>query len=149
VGPSLLASSGIYVAIAIAVVTFGSTAKKVARLAAVDVKFVEKIVSPPPPPAPAPVVDVKPQAPAAMAPVVRPEQKVLGAVSQPNDLDYALLESIVKATALTPGRLFTIQLEDCACAAAPTAGDFACTVTDASDPDGVTVDGVTCAVTVP
>src|SRR5262249_11635986 len=74
--PSLLASSGIYVAIAIAVVTLSSTAKKVARLAAVDVKFVEKIVSPPPPPAPAPVVDVKPQAPAAMAPVVRPEQKI-------------------------------------------------------------------------
>jgi cysteine-rich repeat protein len=72
-----------------------------------------------------------------------------GALSQPNDLDYALLESIVKGTALTPGRALTIQFETCACSTAPSAADFTCTVLDASDPDGVTVAGVTCAVVVP
>jgi periplasmic protein TonB len=71
---SVAASAGIYVAIAIAVVTL-STAKKVAKMAGVEVKFVEKILNEPPPPPPPPV-EVKPQAPAAMAPVVRPDQKV-------------------------------------------------------------------------
>src|SRR5690242_4663712 len=74
---SLAASSAIYVALAIAVIAIGSTAKKVAKLAAVEVKFVEKIVNePPPPPPPQAVPEVKPQAPAAAAPVVRPDQKV-------------------------------------------------------------------------
>jgi protein TonB len=74
---SLAASSAIYVAVAIAVIAIGSTAKKVAKLAAVEVKFVEKIVNePPPPPPPQAVPEVKPQAPAAAAPVVRPEQKI-------------------------------------------------------------------------
>ena len=73
---SLLASSAIYVVLAIAVVTLGSAAKKVAKMAAVEVKFVEKVVNEPPPPPPPPVAEVKPQAPAAMAPVVRPDQKV-------------------------------------------------------------------------
>jgi protein TonB len=74
--PSVLASSGIYIGIAILVVIFGSTAKKMARLAAVEVKFVEKVMAPPPPAPAPPVAEVKPQAPAAMAPVVRPDQKV-------------------------------------------------------------------------
>jgi periplasmic protein TonB len=74
---SLAASSAIYVGLAIAVIAIGSTAKKVAKLAAVEVKFVEKIVNePPPPPPPQAVPEVKPQAPAAAAPVVRPEQKI-------------------------------------------------------------------------
>jgi protein TonB len=73
---SFAASSAIYVALAIAVIAIGSTAKKVAKLAAVQVKFVEKIVNEPPPPPPQPVPEVKPQAPAAAAPVVRPDQKV-------------------------------------------------------------------------
>ena len=72
---SFLASSAIYVALAVAVVALGSAAKKVVRQAAVEVKFVEKIVNEPPP-APPPVVETKPQAPAAAAPVVRPEQKI-------------------------------------------------------------------------
>jgi protein TonB len=72
---SVLASSAIYVGLAIAVVAIGSAAKKVVRQAAVEVKFVEKIVYEPPP-APPPVVETKPQAPAAAAPVVRPEQKI-------------------------------------------------------------------------
>ncbi len=72
---SVVASAVIYVGIAIAVVTLGSAAKKAARTLAVDVKFVEKVVNEPPPPPP-PVAEVKPQAPAAMAPVVRPDQKI-------------------------------------------------------------------------
>jgi len=71
---SVAASAAIYATLAAAVVMLSSTAKKVASKLAVDVKFVERIVNePPPPPAP---VEVKPQAPAAMAPVVRPDQKV-------------------------------------------------------------------------
>jgi protein TonB len=73
---SFLASTGIYVALVLLAVTLGSAAKKVVRAVAVDVKFVEKIVNEPPPPPPQPVVDLKPQAPAAAAPVVRPDQKI-------------------------------------------------------------------------
>jgi periplasmic protein TonB len=74
-GASLLASSAIYVALGVVAVTLGSAAKKVVKAVAVDVKFVEKVVNEPPPP-PQAVVDLKPQAPAAAAPVVRPDQKV-------------------------------------------------------------------------
>src|SRR5262249_34180359 len=49
-------------------------AKKIASKLPVDVKFVERIVNEPPPPPPP--VEVKPQPPAAMAPVVRPDQKI-------------------------------------------------------------------------
>jgi protein TonB len=70
---SVLASSAIYGLLALLAVMLGSTARKVASKLAVDVKFVERIVNAPPPP---PVPEVKPQAPAAMAPVARPDQKV-------------------------------------------------------------------------
>ena len=70
---SVAASAAIYATLAFAVVVLSSTAKKVVSKLAVDVKFVERIVNEPPPPPP---VEVKPQAPAAMAPVVRPDQKV-------------------------------------------------------------------------
>ena len=60
---SFLASSAIYVALAVAVVALGSAAKKVVRQAAVEVKFVEKIVNEPPPAPPPPVAETKPQAP--------------------------------------------------------------------------------------
>jgi protein TonB len=74
---SLAASSGIYVALAIAVVTVGSATKRAIREKAVDITFVEKVVNEPPPPPPAPkAVELKPEAPAAAAPVVRPEQKI-------------------------------------------------------------------------
>jgi protein TonB len=73
---SFAASATIYVALAVLAVTLGSAAKKVAKAVAVDVKFVEKVVNEPPPPPPQPVVDLKPQAPAAAAPVVRPDQKI-------------------------------------------------------------------------
>jgi len=73
---SFLASATIYVALGVLAVTLGSAAKKVAKAVSVDVKFVEKVVNEPPPPPPQPVVDLKPQAPAAAAPVVRPDQKI-------------------------------------------------------------------------
>src|SRR6266436_3236700 len=60
---SFLASSAIYVGLAIAIITLGSAAKKVVRQAAVEVKFVEKIVNEPPPAPPPPVAETKPQAP--------------------------------------------------------------------------------------
>ena len=73
---SLLASSGIYVLLVLAVVTLSAT-QQLVREKPVDITFVEKVVQqpPPPPPPPAPV-EVKPQAPAAAAPVVRPDQKI-------------------------------------------------------------------------
>ena len=72
-----------------------------------------------------------------------------GAFSAPNDLDYALREAIASSSALTPGRLFTIQFQDCQGATPPTPQDFTCTVEDASDPNGNTVSGVTCTVSTP
>jgi protein TonB len=76
-GASLVTSSAIYVGLAIAVAAVGG--RNIARVAekVVDVTFVEKIVTEPPPaPPPAAIPEVKPQAPAAMAPVVRPDQKI-------------------------------------------------------------------------
>src|SRR5262249_20712722 len=46
-----------------------------------------------------------------------------GAISSPNDLDDALREAIASTAALPPGRLFTIQFEDCQGATPPVAGD--------------------------
>jgi len=72
-------STAIYVAIALLAVALGSATKQVMQEKPVDVTFVEKVVKEPPPaPAPAPkaMPEVKPQAPAAAAPVVRPEQKI-------------------------------------------------------------------------
>jgi protein TonB len=71
---SLLASSTIYIVLAVAIVVLGSATKKLVRQKAVDLTFVEKVVQepPPPPPEPAPI----PVAPAAAAPVVRPDQKI-------------------------------------------------------------------------
>src|SRR5215472_10389562 len=78
---ALLGSSTVYVALAIAAVMLGTVTRKIVKEKSVDVTFVEKVVkeAPPPPPAPPkpePVVQAKPQAPAAAAPVVRPEQKI-------------------------------------------------------------------------
>jgi cysteine-rich repeat protein len=69
-----------------------------------------------------------------------------GTLSSPNDLDYALLDSLVRSSPITPGRLFTIKFEECQCAPPASAADFTCTVTDAADPGANPVDGVTCAV---
>jgi cysteine-rich repeat protein len=72
-----------------------------------------------------------------------------GAFAQVNDFDHALREVIASGSAITPGLLFRMNFEACTGAPAPVAGDFTCQVTDASDPLGNTVTGVTCAVTVP
>lgn len=71
---SLAASSAIYVGLALAVIGLGSATRKIVRDKAVDVTFVEKVVKETPPPTPVPAA--KPQAPAAAAPVVRPDQKI-------------------------------------------------------------------------
>ena len=74
---SLAASSVIYVAVGAAIVLFGTATKRIVQEKRVDVTFVEKVVTePPPPPPPVAVPAPEPQAPAAMAPVVRPDQKV-------------------------------------------------------------------------
>src|SRR5215510_2171027 len=74
---SFAASAAIYTGLALLIVTVGSATKHIVDKKAVDVTFVEKVVNEPPPappPPPAPVVE--PQAPAAAAPVVRPNQKI-------------------------------------------------------------------------
>ncbi len=74
-----------------------------------------------------------------------------GALSVPNDLDYALREVIAgTAHPLTPGNVFTINFFDCTnVAVPPTAADFTCTVEVASDPLGLPDQGVTCTVSAP
>jgi len=68
-------SSGVYVAIAAAVVFLGTVTKQVIREKPVDVTFVEKIVKEePPPPPPPPAVEAKP--PPAAAPVIPKNMKV-------------------------------------------------------------------------
>jgi len=74
-----------------------------------------------------------------------------GALSQPNDLDYALRDNVAGTShPLTPGDLFTINFFDCAdVATPPTAADFTCTVEVATDPLGLPDEGVTCSVAAP
>jgi protein TonB len=71
-------STVIYVGIAVAVVVLGTATKRVVLDKNVDVTFVEKIIkeAPPPPPPPPPLPEVKPEPPAAAAPVIRPDQKI-------------------------------------------------------------------------
>lgn len=75
-----LASTAVYAALALAVVVVGGATKRAIEDERIDLTFVEKIVKPEPPPPPAPppkpIPEVKPAAPAAAAPVVRPDQKV-------------------------------------------------------------------------
>lgn len=84
---AFFASSTIYVAIGVAIVLLGSVTKKAVIDKQVDVTFVEKVIKEAPPP-PQPVVEVKPQAPAAAAPVVRPDQKIrkLDAPPKPKEM---------------------------------------------------------------
>jgi cysteine-rich repeat protein len=67
-----------------------------------------------------------------------------------NDLGYGFTDNAVKIGGL-PTSLLTLTFQTCQGAPAATAGDFSCTVTDASDDDGNVVDSskVTCTVTVP
>jgi cysteine-rich repeat protein len=72
-----------------------------------------------------------------------------GAFATPNDFDHALREVIASGGPITPGLLFRMNFQGCTGASAPSAGEFTCTVTDASDPLGNTLTGVTCAVSIP
>jgi periplasmic protein TonB len=89
---SFATSSAIYIGLAIAAAMLGSAAKKAIRPAAVDVKFVEKIALEPPP-----AVEVKPQAPAAAAPVVRPDQKIRHLDKPPPPKEMVAPKEIPKA----------------------------------------------------
>ena len=74
-----------------------------------------------------------------------------GSTPGPNDFDHAL-KNFVLGQLGTPlsGLLFRIHFESCEGASAPVAGDFTCTVLDASDTSGNPIaSGVTCNVTVP
>ncbi len=75
---AFLASSALYAAIGVMIAIVGTVTKRVMIDKQVDVTFVEKVIkeAPPPPPPPAPAPEIKPQAPAAAAPVVRPDQKI-------------------------------------------------------------------------
>jgi protein TonB len=76
-GAAVMASSTVYVAIAITAVMIGTAAKHVVQEKKVDVTFVEKVMKEVPPPPPPPAPEVKPAPPpAAAAPVVRPDQKI-------------------------------------------------------------------------
>jgi hypothetical protein len=74
-----------------------------------------------------------------------------GALSQPNDLDYALRDVLAGTShPLTPGNLFTINFFACTnVTVPPTAADFTCTVEVATDPFGLPDEGVTCTVSAP
>jgi len=73
---SFTASSATFIVLGILVVILGSQTTRIVREKAVALTFVEKVVQEPPPPPPPAPVEVKPQAPAAAAPVVRPDQKI-------------------------------------------------------------------------
>ena len=72
-----------------------------------------------------------------------------GALSQPNDLDYGLLEAVLRGSAIPAGLLFRLTVQRCPGAPALVASDFKCVVKDASDPTGHAVTGVACSVSVP
>jgi hypothetical protein len=67
----------------------------------------------------------------------------------PNDLDYGLIEVLGSLSPIPTPRLFTINFDTCQGAPAVTAGDFSCSVKNASDTDGNDLTGVTCTVVVP
>jgi len=68
------------------------------------------------------------------------------ATATANDLDYGVLVVAGGINAIPPPRLFTINFTPCS-GPAPVAGDFTCTVHDASDPGGNSVP-MTCSVSV-
>jgi hypothetical protein len=56
---------------------------------------------------------------------------------------------LVDTFAFPEGLLFRLHFETCAGQAAPTAGDFTCTVEAAGDVDSNPIEGVTCSVATP
>jgi periplasmic protein TonB len=77
---SLMASSAIYLGVIALVAALSATRTIIEKTKPVELKFIEKVVKEPPPPPPPvaepPKPEIKPQAPAAAAPVVRPDQKI-------------------------------------------------------------------------
>lgn len=71
------------------------------------------------------------------------------AFGQTNDLDHALIQAVVDASAFPSGLLHRIHFETCADAPAPTAGEFTCAVQSAGDADLQPIPGVTCSVSLP
>src|SRR5581483_4408620 len=74
-----------------------------------------------------------------------------GVTGVSNDLGYGVKDAAVKLAGL-PANFATLTFASrCQGAAAPTAADFTCTVEDAADPNGNTVDPrtVTCSVSIP
>jgi hypothetical protein len=65
------------------------------------------------------------------------------------DFEHALRMTIGRATALVPAtQLFRANFQTCQGAPPVTAGDFTCTVLNASDPFSNPVAGATCSVTI-
>jgi cysteine-rich repeat protein len=71
------------------------------------------------------------------------------AFGQSNDLDHALIQAVVDASAFPSGQLFQIHFETCASAPAPSPSDFTCTVQTAGDENLAPIPGVTCSVVLP
>jgi hypothetical protein len=69
-----------------------------------------------------------------------------GFLSQPNDLDYGLLEALVGSGDALPQSILTVNFQDCQGVDPPAASDFICVVKDAADTNFSTVAGVQCGV---
>jgi hypothetical protein len=82
------------------------------------------------------------------APAARVRMRPSGATVTVNDLDYALRTVVTRPGGLTPGRLFVVDFDPCAGAAAPTTADFACTVEGCANQFGP-IEGCTCSVVNP
>jgi cysteine-rich repeat protein len=71
-----------------------------------------------------------------------------GAVGNINDFEHVFREVVASGSGFPEGQLFVANFESCQGATAPSAGEFTCTVLDASDAFGLDVVGVTCTVEV-
>jgi hypothetical protein len=71
-----------------------------------------------------------------------------GANCIPNDLDYALLQGCLSFSGYNPGLFTRIAFVTCGGTPPPTAGDFGCTILEATDQLGANVTA-TCTVSLP
>ena len=62
---------------------------------------------------------------------------------------HAVRGVVADSTTVPPGPIFQLRFQDCEGADAPIAGEFNCTVLDASDPFSNPLTGITCGVTLP
>lgn len=62
---------------------------------------------------------------------------------------HAVRGLMADTEAVPAGPIFQLKFQDCQGAAAPLAGEFNCTVLNASDPSTNPLSGVTCSVTIP